>query len=239
MSIIYANGLAEFTVSASDKLSIVSDDACKVYQKVGYPNYPESWDLLATTTAGTAYLSSAFTVDTVVRVEAGASDAEYNTGVGAGAGATGGTGTIYKADVTKHGGIYHTRILMDLTGLASSTTDLDIIGTGTSPAFIAQITAADNGTVVGGQLTCLEVPAGGVTDIDLYSATEGTGVFDGGVAALTETALLTKGGAWTAGDVTVLSAAPAADQYLYLTGGAAGTAAAYTGGVFLLELYGV
>jgi hypothetical protein len=31
---------------------------------------------------------------------------------------------------------------------------------------------------------------------------------------------------------------PPANDYLYLTGGAAGTAAAYTAGKFLLELFG-
>jgi hypothetical protein len=255
MSKLYQNGTVELTVAASSKLAILSDESCKVYQKVGHPNHPDSWDLLATTTAGTKYLSAAFSAATEVRIEAGPSEALYATGASpvfdelsdtintlateAGVGITGGTGTLFASSVTKEGGIYRTRILIDLTGLASSTTDLDIIGDGIDPAYLAQIIAAESGTLVGGTLKCLEAPVGGVTDIDLYSAEEATGVFDGGIAALTETALLTKGGAWTAGAETVLSAVPAADEYLYLTGGAAGTAAAYTAGVFLLELWGV
>jgi hypothetical protein len=88
-------------------------------------------------------------------------------------------------------------------------------------------------------MTCLEVPVGGVTDIDLYYATEGTGVFDGAVTSLTEIALITSGAAWTLA-LTKAIADPAAlaDKYLYLTGGAAGTAATYTAGKFLLELKG-
>lgn len=156
-----------------------------------------------------------------------------------GAGVSGGVGGFENVSVVREGDIITTRILVDLTGLASSTTDLDIIGVGASPAYVAQIKAALNGTIVGGKVECLEVPAGGVTDIDLYAATEGTGVFDGGIAALTETVLITSGGAWTL--ARVLGTAPdgiAANAYLYLCGGAAGTAATYTAGRFLITLYG-
>lgn len=157
---------------------------------------------------------------------------------GAGAGVTGGTGTVYKTGVSVVGGIITTRIMIDLTGLSSSTTDLDIIGQGASAAHIGRVLAAQQGTILTGRMTCLEVPVGGVTDIDLYSATEGTGVFDGGIGALTETALVTSGGAWTIGTVKYFQDTPVADQYMYLTGGAAGTAAAYTAGKFLIELFG-
>ena len=156
----------------------------------------------------------------------------------AGAGFTGGTGTVYESSVLLAGGIYHTRILVDLTGLASSTTDLDIIGVGASAAHLGQITTGRNGTILSGRVTCFETPAGGADDIDLYMATEATGVFDAGIATLTETALLTKGAAWAAGDVTLLSAVPTTGKYLYLTGGEAGTAATYTAGQFLIELFG-
>jgi len=158
--------------------------------------------------------------------------------VEAGAGITGGTGTIYRTSVIRTGGIIKTSILIDLTGLASSTTDLDIIGQGASVAHIGRITAANNGTILSGRITCLEAAVGGVTDIDMYSATEGTGVFDGGVAALTETALVTRGAAWAIGDIKALTGIPAANEYLYLTGGAGGTAASYTAGKFLIELDG-
>jgi len=155
----------------------------------------------------------------------------------AGAGITSGTGTVYRSSIIKVGDIISTKILIDLTGLASSTTDLDIIGTGSSAAHIGRLTA-DSGTILTGIVTCLEVPAGGVADIDIYSATEGTGVFDGGIAALTETALLTSGGNWTLALQRAFGAVPAAGAFLYLTGGAGGTAAVYTAGKFLIELEG-
>lgn len=156
----------------------------------------------------------------------------------AGAGITGGTGTVYKTSVMKVGGLFLTRIYIDLTGLGSSTTDLDIIGQGVAAAHLGQITADRNGTIEAVRMTCLEAPAGGVTDIDLYSATEATGVFDAGIGTLVETAIITAGGAWTNGAVKGATAVPAADKYLYLTGGAAGTAGTYTAGKFLIELFG-
>jgi len=150
-----------------------------------------------------------------------------------------GTGTIYKSSVVKQGDIFKTTIFIDLTGTKSSTTDLDIIGN-TGVSHIGQITAAKNGTLFFGQITCLETPAGGIADIDLYSATEGTGAFDGAVGDLTEVVMRTNGGNWSAAAATqiALTNLPAANKYMYLTGGAGGTAATYTAGQFLIELWG-
>jgi len=155
-----------------------------------------------------------------------------------GTGISSGTGTVFKSSVQRVGGIIKTSLLIDLTGLASSTTDLDIIGVGAGAAYLGQITAAKNGTILTGRMTCLEVPAGGADDVDLYSATEATGVFDAGIGTLAETALVTSAGAWTLGLTKGLSAIPTANQYLYLCGGEAGTAATYTAGKFLIELEG-
>lgn len=160
------------------------------------------------------------------------------TGPSAGAGITGGTGTLYKSSVERLGGLYHTSILIDLTGLGSSTTDLGIIGTGSSAAHLGQVTTALNGTILAVRMTCLELPAGGVTDIDLYSANEATGVFDGGIAALVETAVITAGGVWTNGAVKGATTVPPANDYLYLTCGAAGVPGTYTAGKYLIELFG-
>ena len=148
-----------------------------------------------------------------------------------------GTGTIHKVSVIKMGDVIKTTMLLDLTGAKSSTTDLDIIGN-TGVSHIGQVTAAKNGTVLGGKMTCLEVPTGGIPDIDLYAATEGTGAFDGAVGDLVETALVTAGGNWTLGLSKPFLVDLVADKYLYLTGGAAGTAATYTAGRFLIEFWG-
>lgn len=174
-----------------------------------------------------------------ITVESGGEiDLKILTNGAPGAGISGGTGTVFKSSVIRIGDIIKTSILIDLTGLSSSTTDLDIIGQGTNPAYLGQITAAKNGTILTGRMTCLEVPVGGVADIDLYSATEATGVFDGAVGDLAETAIITAGGNWTLAAVKAFGAIPAANKYLYLTGGAGGTADVYTAGKFLIEIEG-
>jgi hypothetical protein len=64
-------------------------------------------------------------------------------------------------------------------------------------------------------------------------------VFDGAVGDLAETALITKGSAWTLNQsIGIADPAALAGKYLYLCGGEAGTAATYTAGKFLIELQG-
>ena len=83
----------------------------------------------------------------------------------AGAGITGGSGTVYKSEVIKLGDIIHTNIIIDLTGLNSSAAG-DIIGKqGTANCHLGQITAAVNGTILFGEINCLETPAGGEPDM--------------------------------------------------------------------------
>jgi hypothetical protein len=153
----------------------------------------------------------------------------------AGVGITG-AATSFVTSVDKIGSLIKTTILIDLTGLNSGGTADDIIGDdGTGVAHLGQITAAVNGTVIAGRLTCLETPATGDDDIDVYSATEATGVEDTLITALTQTQLCNSGDL-IAGSVVAVTA-PAADQYLYLVGGTGGSAT-YTAGILLLEFWG-
>ena len=168
----------------------------------------------------------------------GVSSFDANTlSVEAGTGITTGTGTIYRTAVQRVGGIITTRILIDLTGLRSTGSG-DIIGVnGTAlVCHIGQITAAQNGTILTGSMECFEAPAGGDPDINIHSATEGTGVEDGAIGDLTETLLVNAGDA-TTGSKVYFTGVPAADQFLYLTTGAA-TDADYTAGKLFIELMG-
>jgi hypothetical protein len=153
-----------------------------------------------------------------------------------GTGITAGTGTICKVNGGLSGGIYRVTILVDLTGLNSGGTAGDIIGVnGTAnPCYIALL---PDMVVLGGRMTCLETPAGGDTDIDLYSATEGTGVEDQAITALTETQII-NAGTQSAGTVTYFAADPVANTYLYLVGQSTSNAT-YTAGRFLIEIFGV
>ena len=157
--------------------------------------------------------------------------------VEAGTGITTGSGTIYRSSVQRVGGIITTRILIDLTGLRS-TGGADIIGVnGTAlVCHIGQITDARNGTILTGSMECFEAPAGGDPDINVHSATEGTGVEDGAIGDLTETLLVNAGDA-TTGSKVYFTGVPAADEFLYLTTGAA-TDADYTAGKLFIELMG-
>jgi hypothetical protein len=128
------------------------------------------------------------------------------------------------------------QVLIDLTGLNSGGAAGDIIGVdGTAnPCYIAQIPSTF--TILGGSMTCLETPAGGDTDIDLYSATEGTGTEDTAITTLTETQII-NAGTQSRGTVTYFAADPAANTYLYLVGQSTSNAT-YTAGRLLIEVFG-
>lgn len=166
----------------------------------------------------------------------------YTDAVQPGAGITLGSGTLCRAEYAAEEGLKRLALVIDLTGLKGGGTAGDIIGSDSTsinsakqPAYIAQLPSGM--TVLGGRMTCLETPAGGGTDIDLYSAVEGTGVQDGAVSSLTETELI-NAGAQTVGTVTYLAADPTASAYLYLVSQGTSTTT-YTAGRFLIELFGV
>lgn len=152
------------------------------------------------------------------------------------------TAESYAAGVLRIGTIVHTRIVVDISTLVGSTTDLDIIGeSAAANCNWGQVTTAKHGALIGGMVTCLELPAGGVTDIDFYSSTVATGtenVIITDAALGTETALVTSGGAWTSGASKGMTSLPTADDYLYIINGAGGVPGTFTAGKFLIELFG-
>jgi len=156
----------------------------------------------------------------------------------AGTGITSGAGSVIATEITKVGKIINTQVFIDITDLSSSTTDLDIIGLGAGAAYLMAVDNAESGQIFALTMTCLEAPLTGVTTIDLYAATEGTGVFDSGIAALAETALVTASAAWTLNKVQTATGWPVDAAYIYLVCGAAGTADTYTAGQFMIELWG-
>lgn len=154
-----------------------------------------------------------------------------------------GTAAVYitqvnrlKSDVSTNVNIVKTSLMIDLTGLKDGGTAGDIIGKdGSGVAYIGKVTTANQGVVFGVTMTCLETPAGGSTDIDLFSATEGTGVNDTAIGDLTETSIINAGAA--AAGTMVAGGDIAADQFLYLVSQGTGDAA-YTAGRFLIEILG-
>ena len=82
------------------------------------------------------------------------------------------TAETYATGIFRNGTLITTRILVDISTLIGSATDLDVIGeSAAASCHWGQITAAKSGTLIGGRVTCLEVPAGGTADLDFYSST--------------------------------------------------------------------
>ena len=181
----------------------------------------------ATEVSGTVSIAGATSLATTARMTVG-------TGISAVANA------IVKHSVVTVGNIIETTIALDLTGLNSGDADGDIIGkAATANCHYGQITAAINGTILAGYMQCLETPAGGEPDIDLFTATVATGTEEALITALSETSLLTTAADWTnllapKGLTTV----PPADGYLYLVASGGVTNNTYTAGKFMIKLFG-
>jgi hypothetical protein len=152
------------------------------------------------------------------------------------------TAESYAAGISRSGTLITTSIVVDLSTLIGSATDLDIIGeSAAANCHWGQITTAKSGTLIGGKVTCLEVPAGGTADIDFYSSDVATGTQDVIItnAALgTETALVSSGGNWTSGATKGMTGLPTANDYLYIVNGAA-AGGTFTAGKFLIQFYGL
>ena len=165
----------------------------------------------------------------------------------AGTGITAGSGTVYKSWKEQNGGVIHTSIFIDITGLQAQGTLNYIIGKDAQAnCHIGQITAAATGTIFAGQMSCLEAPANVDQDIDLSASTS---------AVLAESTDITAAAGydkiqdvnidWTADNTTtgVLKFVPADlpgdGDYLYLSIGEGGTGdGAATAGQFLIEFWG-
>lgn len=153
---------------------------------------------------------------------------------------TGQTGIPYLSYVSQDGPFVKTTIFIDLQGLASSTAG-DIIGKdgGTANCHFGQFTLARNGAIFRGQISCVETPATGEPDVDVWSATEATGAEDAAVSGLAETAIQDAAADYTKGVTKAFTGNLVADQYLYLASSGGGDAAVYTAGQFVIETWGI
>jgi hypothetical protein len=166
-------------------------------------------------------------------------DALQGVSLTAGSGILGIAETFATRTVVTAGGLVHTQILVDLTGL-NSNADGDIIGDDAAAnCHLGQYTVAVMGTLVGGQVSCLQTPATGEPNIDLFSADESSGVEDTAISALTnQIELMTSGADWTTALRRGMALLPTANQYLYLVGGDGATDNTYTAGKLLIEFWG-
>jgi len=145
----------------------------------------------------------------------------------------------YNVTTFRTGNIIKTTMYIDLTGAKSTTTELAVIGN-TGACHIGQVTTAVNGVIFAGQVSCAEVPTTGADDIDLYSSTAATGAYDADASGLAgAAAIMTSGGAHAIGTVKPFTILPAANAYLYLANGEAGTVGTYDAGILIIEMWGL
>lgn len=161
------------TVAASDKLATYSQGNYSVSQVVGYPNIPETEDVLFSSSG--ANLTSAFTNATEVTIQAGDYGLYYQTGTAPVVlenPATGNTATAVNATATvtleeTTGGIITSTTASAVTGTLETGAVIDgkcdfavgdfwdwsVINTGGSNAFT--VTAAASGHTVVGDGVCV------------------------------------------------------------------------------------
>jgi len=77
---VYPLGKVDILIPASAKVAVWSKAPYKVYQKVGYPNQPDSWSLIKQGAADEEYQSLAFSAATTLRFEASASEILFGYG---------------------------------------------------------------------------------------------------------------------------------------------------------------
>ena len=135
------------------------------------------------------------------------------------------------------GGVIITQTKFDLTGLASSTTADDVIGlvSGAPVSFLGKNDSALNGVIFKVELSCIETPVGGDLEVNIVANASAALKYDSAGG----TTYLSNSGALQIGQ-TIQNLVPqiTEDDSFYATGGASGTAAAYTAGQFILTTYG-
>ena len=124
--------------------------------------------------------------------------------------------SVHKSSIKREGQFIKTEIYVDIDDLNSGGTAKDVIGKAdTANCHIGQVTAAKNGTVIFGRITCLEAPTTGEPNIDLVESTLATITEDTAFDASGSSAtLVAAAGDWTIGTIQQFTALPTADRYL-------------------------
>jgi hypothetical protein len=138
-------------------------------------------------------------------------------------------------------GLIITEVHIDLTGLTQKGGDVgDVIGVGTTPAFIYQNVVADNGIIFKHELICTEMPAAGAgsisTHINLAWNSAGTIDYDeaGGTSSQIDPGHLITGQSKTVSPFGI-----SANHYAYLTeGDTSASDGTFNAGQLIYRMYG-
>lgn len=147
----------------------------------------------------------------------------------------GGPTSVAKS-VVKEGDVTKTEFIFDITGMASASTDADVIG-GTGAAYVAKLDAVTGTNVKFAELVCLESPATGEVDIDLVASASAVLEADDAGGS---TKVIDAGANWSVHASKVGAGADlSSTPYLYLSVGTSSTptAGTYTAGIYKLTLY--
>ena len=178
------------------------------------------------------------TIDAMARV----ATLVTNIGQTWGAGAVGsGAGNKAYRQTDAINGLIITEIHIDLQGLTAKGADAgDVIGTGTTPAYIYRNVTNNNGIIFKHELICTELPASttGTITTDINVAWNSSGTIDFDEAGGTGSEINT--GGLVAGQlVEDNTAAITANHYAYLTeGDTAASNGTYTAGQLIYRMYG-
>ncbi len=183
---IYAYGNVELVISANDKLAIFSRAPVKVYRYYNNPNLPNVWSLLTSINANTEYVSSAFSADTHIRIDAGAASVLYAIGSA--------------AVITERRDIRGQGNPTTLNATGTLTAAMLASGIVTSTTAAAVTATLDTGTIMDAALDMLinesfdwsVINTGGTNAFTVTAATGHTVVGSGAVAALTSATFRTR-----------------------------------------------
>ena len=222
----------------------IAERALAIFEYIGYRGRKQRAELAEffnDITEGTAILATGETAGKVLTAQGDDTSAWETPGTAAALAAEHGAGAIGTAAVPKTyrrtvDGVIITQIKIDGTGLASVATADDVIGLAAGgAAFIGRNVAAVNGIIFKTEFSCIETPAGGDNDVNVVTNASAALVYDdaGG------TAYISNSGDLLAGQ-TIQNLLPALTEgdYFYLTAGTGDTAGTYTGGMWILTLYG-
>jgi hypothetical protein len=80
VSKVHEHGQIEINLAAGEAVAVFSHSPCKVFQMVGFPNYPARPALLGETNAGVEWVSAAMAAAAVIKIVAGPSEVFYAHG---------------------------------------------------------------------------------------------------------------------------------------------------------------
>ena len=178
-NIIYKQGGgAEITVPAGESIAVYTKDVAKVYRVVGYPNVPDTKDLIGTVTEGQTVFGS-YASGATILIEAGASPVFYQVG------------TAPVVTELKGQRLQETPGVLNATGTLTATMILSGIVTSTTAAAVTAtldtgaITDAAGEFAIGDSFDWSAINTGGANAFTVTASTGHTIVGAGAVAAST------------------------------------------------------